>query len=134
MTVDPFTRYPDALKGEYGDSETLCEELVALICAGHKKATCGALRDYEAEGLATPKAGDIEIVLHWDETPAAVVRITEVFQCAFQDVTEDFALAEGEDDSLDGWRAGHRTFFERTGGWSPDMPLVCQRFELVEVL
>ena len=134
MTADPFTRYPDALKGEYGDSEELCEALVALICAGRKTATCGAQRDFEAEGEALPVAGQYEVVLHWDETPAAVVRMVEVTQCAFKDVTEDFALAEGEDDSLEGWRAGHRAFFERNGGWSPDLALVCQRFELVEVL
>lgn len=134
MTANLFTRYPDAIKGEYGDSETLCAKLVALICSGRKTATCSALRDFEAEGEPLPKAGNIEIVLNWDGSPAAVVRMVEVFQCAFEDVTEGFALAEGEDDSLAGWQAGHRAFFERNGGWSPDLPLVCQRFELLEVL
>lgn len=128
------TRYPGAILGEYGDSAALCQELVSLIRAGKKRATCGALRDYEAEGEALPKIGEVEIVLNWDNTPAAIVRMTDVFQCAFEDVTEDFALAEGEDDDLAGWQAGHRAYFERNGGWLPDMMLVCQRFELLEVL
>ncbi len=134
MTADPFTRYPGALRGDYGDSEALCAELVALIRAGKKTATCSALRDYEAEGEALPEVGQHEIVLNWDETPAAVVRMTDVTIRAFEDVTEDFALAEGEDDTLAGWQEGHRAFFTRNGGWSPDMKLVCQRFELIEVL
>ncbi len=42
------------------------------------------------------------------------------------------ALAEGEDEDLAGWRAGHRAYFERNGGFSPDMPLVWERFALIE--
>ncbi|WP_375280516.1 ASCH domain-containing protein [Pseudooctadecabacter sp.] len=131
---DVWARYPGAIRGEYGDSEALCEHLVALICAGTKTATCGALRDFEAEGEALPKEGDIEIVLHWDETPAAVVRMTQVVVQPFDAVTEDFALAEGEDATYAGWAASHKAYFARNGGWSADMLLVCQRFELVEVL
>ena len=134
MTADPFTRYPGAAKGEYGDSEALCEELVSLIVAGLKTATCGALRDYEAEGAPLPEVGQYEVVLHWDGTPAAVTRTTQVTVQPYSSVTEDFALAEGENDDFAGWDAGHRAYFDRNGGWSPDMKLVCQRFELVEVL
>ncbi|SLN58209.1 ASCH domain-containing protein [Pseudooctadecabacter jejudonensis] len=134
MTGDVWARYPHAIRGEYGDSEALCEHLVDLICAGTKTATCGALRDYEAEGSAIPAPGDIEIVLHWDDTPAAVVEMTDVTVQPFHAVTEDFALAEGENDSHAGWATGHRAYFERTGGWSPDLMLVCQRFKLIEVL
>ena len=32
------------------------------------------------------------------------------------------------------WRKGHQEYFERNGGFSPDMELVCERFKLVEVL
>ena len=49
----------------------------------------------------------------------------------FCDVDESFALAEGEDDDLEGWRKGHQLYFERNGGFSEDMMLVCERFELV---
>ncbi len=50
------------------------------------------------------------------------------------EVPEAFALAEGENDTLDGWRRDHRVYFERTGGWAPDMLLMCERFRVVRVL
>ena len=134
MTADPFVRYAGAVRGEYGDSQALCDQLVALICAGRKTATCGALRDFEADGEPIPEVGQYEVVLNWDETPAAVVRMTDVTVQRYDAVSEDFALAEGENDSFAGWDAGHRAYFSRNGGWSADMMLVCQRFELVEVL
>ena len=52
----------------------------------------------------------------------------------FHRVPEDFALAEGENDTLEGWREDHQRYFERNGGWSADMMLVCERFRVVEVL
>ena len=131
---DLSARYPGALTGEYGDSEALCEELVALIVAGTKTATCGALAHYEDDGDPIPKAGEYEIVLHWDRSPAAVVKTTDVKVQPYSAVTEDFALAEGENDDYAGWDAGHRAFFGRNGGWSPHMMLVCVRFELLEVV
>jgi len=134
MTADVWARYPAAIRGEYGDSPELCAHLVRLICAGVKTATCGALRDYHADQEPIPKAGDIEIVLHWDEKPAAVVRVTDVTVRAFNTVPESFALAEGEDTSLAQWAASHRAYFERNGGWSPELRLVCQTFDLIEVL
>ncbi len=53
--------------------------------------------------------------------------------CTFAEIDEDFALAEGENDDLEGWRRDHRAYFERNGGWNPDMDLICERFEVVEV-
>ncbi|WP_296420172.1 ASCH domain-containing protein [Pseudooctadecabacter sp.] len=132
--TDVWARYPNAIRGEYGDSRELCEHLVGLICAGTKTATCGALREYEADNEALPNVGDFEIVLHWDESPAAVVRMTQVIVQPFDAVTEDFALAEGENATYEGWATAHRAYFERNGGWSADLLLVCQRFELVEVV
>ena len=76
--------------------------------------------------------GRQDICLNWDGTPALVIETVDVTECRFRDVDEDFALAEGENDSRDGWAEDHRRFFERTGGWDPDMTLICERFRLVE--
>ncbi|WP_428687363.1 ASCH domain-containing protein, partial [Roseibium sp.] len=75
-----------------------------------------------------------DIALDWDGTPALVLESQEVTIRRFSDVEEDFALAEGENDDLDGWRLDHQAFFERNGGFDPDMKLVCERFRLVEDL
>jgi uncharacterized protein YhfF len=124
----------DRVHFRFGDSRALCEELTALVLAGRKTATCGALRDVESGAEPMPVVGRQDVATDWDGTPVALIETTEVTIRRFDEVPEDFALAEGENDSLEGWRAGHRRYFERNGGWSPDMLLVCERFRLIENL
>lgn len=126
-------RYPTAETFRFGDSAELCETLLSLVRAGKKVATCGALREFE-NGEPMPAIGRRDIALNWDGTPAVVIETVELVQCRFDEVTEAMALAEGEDESLEGWRAGHRAYFERNGGFSPDMPIVWERFVLIEDL
>lgn len=118
----------------FGDSEDLCQQLIELVRSGKKTATCGALMDYQEGGEPMPVVGRRDIVLNWDGTPALVIETTEVSIEKFCDVSEDFALAEGENDTRVGWAADHQRFFERNGGFDPEMMLVCERFKLVEDL
>jgi uncharacterized protein YhfF len=114
----------------FGDTPALCAHLIALVRAGRKTATCGALRDVnQAEPM--PVVGRQDVALNWDGTPALLIETTEVTIRRFCDVDADFALAEGENDDLAGWQADHRAFFVRNGGWAADMELVCERFKLV---
>ena len=132
MTLEEaLARHPGAETFAFGDGPALCAELLAAVRSGAKTATCGALRDVEAGGEAMPVAGRVDVVLNWDGSPALAVRTVEVFTCRFDEVTRAFAEAEGEG-SYEDWRDGHVRFFERDGGWSPDMMLVCERFEMVE--
>jgi uncharacterized protein YhfF len=126
-------RYPTAVTFKFGDSANLSERLIALVRSGKKVATCGALMDFQ-NGEPLPSPGRRDIVLDWNGQPTLVVETIEVVICRFEEVTEAMALAEGEDNSLDGWRAGHREYFERNGGFSPDMDVVWERFVLVEDL
>ena len=118
----------------FGDNEGLCQQLIELVRSGKKTATCGALRDFEEGGEPMPVVGRRDIALNWDKTPALVIETTQVTLEKFSNVSEEFALAEGENDSRDGWAADHRRYFERNGGFDPDMMLVCERFKLVEDL
>jgi uncharacterized protein YhfF len=118
----------------FGDSRALCDELTVLVLAGRKTATCMPLRNVENGAEAMPEVGRRDVATDWDGVPVALIETTEVTVRRFDEVDEDFALAEGEDESLEGWQTGHRRYFERNGGWSPDMPLVCERFRLVEDL
>lgn len=79
-----------------------------------------------------PVARRRDIALSWDGTPALVIETESVSLMRYCEVDEAFALAEGENDSLDGWREDHRDYFERNGGFDPRMMLVCERFRLVE--
>jgi len=125
-------RHPEAETFKFGDNRELCDQLLSLIRIGKKRATCGALKAFGDGNVPMPVVGRRDIALDWDEAPALVIETTEVTIRRFCDVDANFALAEGEDETLKGWQAGHKAFFERNGGWQPDMELVCERFALVE--
>lgn len=127
-------RHPGASTFTFGDSEALCDVLLALVRAGVKRATCEALAAFTAEGVPIPVVGQRSIALNWDGAPALVIETTEITIRRFCEVDEAFALAEGEDESLEGWRAGHQAYFMRNAGFEETMLLVCERFRLIEDL
>lgn len=126
-------RHPGAEPSEFGDSRALSDELIALLRSGAKTATCCALRDLEAEGEAMPVVGRHDVVVDWDGRPVLVTETTEVTLRPFNEVPEDFAVAEGEG-SFEDWRRGHEAYFARNGGFDSAMMLVCERFRIVEEL
>ena len=131
---DVMTRYPGAQTFMFGDNIELSAELLGLVRSGQKTATCDALRNYPEGSPDMPALGRRDIALNWDGTPALVIETVAVSVQRYCDVTEDFALAEGENDTLEGWQDGHRHYFERNGGFAPEMELVCEQFRLIEDL
>lgn len=115
----------------FGDSRDLCDELLALVRSGQKTGTCFPVSEVGGDEVM-PVVGVRSVALDWDRNPALMIETTDVRICRFQDVDEAFALSEGEDDSLEGWRAGHGAYFRRRGIFSEDMELVCERFVMVE--
>lgn len=132
--VEAQQRYPGSTTFTFGDSAELCAAILALVRAGRKTATCAALREFEEGGEVMPIVGRRDIALSWDGAPALVIETECVTLTRYCDVEEAFALAEGESDSLAGWRADHREYFERNGGFDPKMMLVCERFRFIEDL
>lgn len=124
----------------YGDSPALSEALLALIRQGRKRAGTSLLWSLEAEGEPIPAAGDTVVVLDHRQEPAFVTRTLHVEVCPFGHVTSEYAAIEGEGDgSLDYWRSVHWEFFSRECrlmGRQPseDMPVVCEVFELLQIL
>ncbi|MGV6849902.1 MAG: ASCH domain-containing protein [Marinibacterium sp.] len=131
---DLRARYPGAQTFTFGDSAGLSGELIALVRSGKKTATCGAAALFDSGAEAMPVPGRRDIALTWEGRPALVIETLSVERVRFCDVGEEFALAEGENDSLAGWRADHAAYFTRNGGFSPDMELICERFRVVEDL
>ena len=120
----------------FGDEPELAEELLGAVLAGEKTATSSALWDYDAEGAPLPVAGELSILLDGENHPRALIRTTSVETTTLEEVDEDFAAAEGEDDrTLESWRKGHEAYFRRNlpegREFSLDMPVVCERFELL---
>ena len=118
----------------YGGQPDLLAELTR---AGVKTATAGAGPLYELEGEALPEVGEYSVILNSRDEAVCVVRTTRVYTAPFDQVTAGQAYREGEGDrSLAYWRQVHEDFFraELAGAgltFTPDMPVVCEEFELV---
>ena len=68
MSIDELkARYPGAETFKFGDNADLCAQLIALVRAGRKTATCGALQSYEDGGDVLPVHGRRDIALNWDD-------------------------------------------------------------------
>jgi len=121
----------------FGTGGAMADELVELVLVGRKRATAGALWSYEKENEPTPVIGDFSIVTDGSGVARCIIRTIGVAIVPFDEVDEDFAATEGEGDgSLAYWREGHWKYFSAelaAEGLSPtpDMPVVCERFEVV---
>lgn len=127
LSLDAFG---DAPRWAFGDGPELADELLALVLAGGKRATCSSLTSCQADIM--PEVGALSVILDGAGTPACVIRTTEVEIMPYREVSEDFMRAEGEGDlSPEYWRAAHEAYYRREGHFSPAMLVVCERFELV---
>jgi uncharacterized protein YhfF len=84
MSLQP--RYADAVRFSFGDSPALADELLALVLAGAKTATCGAVRDYGPGKDAMPEVGRRDVVLDGGGRPAAVIETVSLEVRRFADV------------------------------------------------
>ena len=122
--------YKDAF--QFGAS---ADWLADLVVEGKKTATTSGFVFYELEKEPIPQAGEYYIVLDGQENPVAVILIQSVDVLPMNEVTEEFALAEGEGDYRFWWDA-HEKFFtellkEYSLEFSSDMLVVCERFKKV---
>ncbi len=117
--------------GKFGD------KLAQLVLEGTKTATASAYQVYEIEQSPVPTEGSLSVVLWSNGEAACIIRTTAVSIKKFSDVTPEHAFLEGEDDqSLEMWRIGHQKFFTQDLNahglsFSENMPVVCERFEVV---
>jgi uncharacterized protein YhfF len=81
--------------------------------------------------------GDYSVILDGRGTARCIIRTTDVDVVPFDEVDAAFAYEEGEGDrSLEYWSDVHWTYFVREltelgREAAPDMPVVCERFEVV---
>ena len=100
--ADPATPVPATVE-PFGDSVELADELIELVVHGPKRATAGALVDYELEGAPLPEPGTISIATDGAGRARAVLRTTEVRIGPLTSVDESFAWDEGEGDRRREW-------------------------------
>jgi uncharacterized protein YhfF len=114
----------------------MADRLLALVLAGVKTAGASQLWDYDASGDPLPQVGDLSVVLDGGAEPQALLRTTDVRVVPFDEVDAEHARLEGEGDlTLDYWRRVHEWFWttypEHDRGFSPSMPVVLERFEVL---
>ena len=120
----------------FGATTEHADSLLQLVLDGTKTGTASALWDYEAAGDPLPELGELSIILDGSGAPRAVTRVVDLAITPFDEVTAEHAHAEGEgDQTLDAWREIHerywRTHSENDRGFALDMPVLCERFEVV---
>ncbi|KEK24152.1 ASCH domain-containing protein [Bacillus gaemokensis] len=119
---------------QFGDSS---DYLAQLVIDGVKTATCSGHIFYELENVSLPTTGDYSVILNSNEKPVAIIQTVEVTLTPMNEVTEEFAIAEG-DGSYQNWKEIHERYFrsklnEIGHEFSKDMLLVCERFKLIDV-
>jgi uncharacterized protein YhfF len=115
----------------FGDGPELADQLLGLVLAGKKTATCWDA----ALGLKGVEIGKAMVCKDSTGASRAVLETVEITQRRFDQVDAAFAHDEGEDDrTLASWRDAHQRYFTRNGGFAPDMLLNCERFRLVEII
>ena len=124
------SKYADLHRFRFGDSREICDWLTGLALGGRKTGTCWAHRDV-ARGEPMFEIGDRSVYTDWDHIPVCAVEYTKIEIHPFDQVPVAFALSEGEGDYV-AWRNGHIAWFQRTGGWSPDMAVVCESFKVID--
>lgn len=109
--------------------------LADLVVKGKKTATTSGYIFYELENEALPQVGDYDIVLNGKDQPVAAIQIQSVEVMPMNEVSEEYALAEGEGDFNFWWEAHEKFFTEELKVYgkkfSPDLLVVCERFKKI---
>lgn len=121
----------------FGGDASSANKLAKLVLKGIKTATASAYKLYEIEKSPLPSAGDLNIILDYDNNAVCITKTTKVYTCPFKEVSREHAFKEGEGDlSLAYWRKVHKDFFskelkEYNLEFDENMIIVCEEFEVV---
>jgi uncharacterized protein YhfF len=120
---------------EFGNPGKSRDTILDFLFNGNKRATAGLLeQDYLAEGEEIEAVGEFLVVVGNELEPLGKIKITRVEIVRFDEVSDEFALAEAEGDlSGDDFRNSHRAFWEGCGyEIRDDSQVVCAYFDLIE--
>ena len=111
--------------------------LAQLVVDGVKTATCSGYIFYELESESLPTTEDYGVILDTQEKPKAIVKVTEVRLTPMNEVTEEFAIAEGDGTYQNWWDIHEEYFTEQLNAveleFSEDILLVCERFKVIDI-
>jgi len=112
------------------------DDLAQKVIFGEKVATSSLLDYYLAGKKRQSKLGDVFSILNSAKEEVAKVKIIRIEKRKFGDITEEFAIEEG-DGSLENWRAIHFPYYSRQLSkigkeLNAETLLVCEWFEIVD--
>lgn len=137
LTAEQRSQIPQTIAEYFCADEYNANQCAKLIDQGIKTASCSLKQGYEIEDEPLPQVGRLTVVLDWQENPVCIVKLTQVDICSFDQVTPEFAYAEGEGDrSYQWWHDAHVKFFthyaQQIGAeFDTSSDLVLERFEKV---
>ncbi|OII31900.1 ASCH domain-containing protein [Curtobacterium sp. MMLR14_010] len=120
----------------FGATPEHADALLDLVLHGVKDGTASSLWDYEESSDPLPEVGELSVILDGAGEPRTVLVTTRIAIIPFDQVDAEHARAEGEGDrTLAHWRSSHEHYWrehsENPRGFAPDMPIICERFELL---
>ena len=137
LTAEQRSQIPQTIAEYFCADEYNANQCAKLIEQGIKTASCSLKQGYEIEDEPLPQVGRLTVILDWQENPVCIVKLTQVDVCPFDQVTPEFAYAEGEGDrSYQWWHDAHVKFFtqyaQQIGAeFDTSADLVLERFEKV---
>lgn len=120
---------------KFGSADEVIDELARKVLSGEKTAT-SSLLDYYKHGLKDSCTVDDYIsILDSSDNQVAVARIVKSEIVRFGNITESFAIEEG-DGSLANWIMIHRPYYSHQLSvigkeLTDDTKLVCEWFQVV---
>jgi uncharacterized protein YhfF len=121
---------------EFGLPGESRDRILKFLLEGNKRATAGLMSEYETENEPIEHVGEKLGILNNEDELVAIVQVTKIGIHRFNDVPDEFALAEAEGDlSAEDFRKSHSDFWIRSGeDLNDDTQVVCVYFDLIEVL
>jgi uncharacterized protein YhfF len=96
----------------FGNTESMMDDLAALVLHGPKRATAGLYHWYAIGEEPRPQVGGLSVLVDGRGAPLAILQTTTVDVKPLIDVDDQFAWDEGEGDrTRDDWLRIHRNFF-----------------------
>ncbi|MFC5077697.1 ASCH domain protein [Vibrio thalassae] len=137
LTASERASIKDVIAEHFCGDEYNANQCAKLINEGVKTASCSLKAGYDIEQEPLPKVGRLSVVLDWEQNPVCIIELTSVEVCPFNQVSAEFAYAEGEGDrSYQWWKQAHVRFFEWYANelnitFSEHDDLVLERFKKV---
>ena len=121
---------------QFGSTASEIDDLAHKVLTGEKTAT-SSLHDYHLLGLKKQcNVGDQFFIVDSTGNELATVEIVKIELRKFEDITEQFAVEEG-DGSLENWLCIHWPYYSRLLAeigkeLYADTVLVCEWFKIIE--